>query len=151
MKQVLLGITCIGPEVRFRKVAQLFQLTEGLQVYFVCDHHACGREQIRGAKTHFAATRRSCGGLRDSFRRRKGKDGFSFGRRDGFAEATAQYGNDLANLNDLFGRRKDERSEAFPRLLAQKAKSGTSGQGSLHWRIVGKCVEHLSEVYYELQ
>jgi len=73
------------------------------------------------------------------------------GPDDWFAEAFAEQGDDLPDLDDLFGRRQNKRRETFPRVLPQHAQTATRGNRIAHRRIIGKSFEHGVQIRFGLQ
>src|SRR4051812_45510645 len=90
------------------------QGTQRLQFYFVPRDHLCAGEQVRGAEPHFTRSQVMFRERRETFRRGKS---VTRARRswNGIAKPFANELHDLLNLDDLFGRRKNEGSETFPR------------------------------------
>ena len=72
-------------------------------------------------------------------------------RYERLAEPFAEQGDDLPDLDDLFGRGQNERRETFPRLLPQHAQSAARGHGIAHRRVVGKSFEHGGQIRFGLQ
>ena len=66
-------------------------------------------------------------------------------------EAATKLIDDLADLDNLFGGGKDERGEAFPRLLAQQTQTATRFNGRAHRLILWKGMQQLREVQLELE
>ena len=63
----------------------------------------------------------------------------------------AEQSDDLLDLADLFGRRKDERGETLPRFLAQQAQTAARLYRALHRFIRGEMREHRVEINVDLQ
>jgi len=74
-------------------------------------------------------------------------------RRHGerLAAALAQAGDDLPDLEDLFGGREDEGCQAFPWILAQQAQAVAGGNRRAHGRVVGTAGENGAQVHVELK
>ncbi len=68
-----------------------------------------------------------------------------------FAESFAEQGDDLPDLDDLFGRRQNKRRETFPRVLPQHAQTVTGGNCVAHRRVIGKSFEHGGQIRFGLQ
>ena len=73
------------------------------------------------------------------------------GPDDRFAKSFAEQGDDLPDLDDLFGRGQNERRETFPRVLPQHAQSATRGHRIAHRRVIGKSFEHGGQIRFGLQ
>ena len=70
---------------------------------------------------------------------------------DGFAEAFAEHRHDLPDLDYLFGGGKNERGEAFPRVLAQETQAATGAHGGADRKIIRERGGHGAEVQINLK
>ena len=94
------------------------KLVQAGRIEFPTGDRARGGQQVRRAKSHLTGTQLGFRRPRQARSSWKSMD-WSEGRRgeQRLAKAGAQQRNDLLNLDDLFGRRENERGQAFPRVL----------------------------------
>src|ERR1043165_3815441 len=128
------------------------QLTQANQIKLAARDGARGRQQVRGAEAHFADAQLGFGGSGQPGGRGEGVCGRLAGRHSQrVAVAFAEQQNDLLDLNDLLGGRKDERRQTFPRVLTQQAQPATGADGGAHRRVLGERLHDLAQVQVDLQ
>ena len=108
-------------------------------------------EQVWRTKAQLAVAKLSFGAGCDPF------DGRESERRrvptggDRLAVTLSQQGDHLLNLDDLFGRGKDERGEALPVVLPEQSQAGQGGDGVLHRLVFRKRADRLAKVEAGIQ
>ena len=113
---------------------------------------ARNRKQVWSAKSHLAGAQLSFPGTRQASGRgeRIGRGKLSR-RGQRLAEPFTQQPDDLLDLDNLLGGRKNEGSETFPWVLAQEPQPAAGFHRRAHRFIVRKSEHELSEIHIELQ
>lgn len=123
------------------------QLLKGFEVELAAGNNFRGREEVRGAKSHFARAQVCFGERSEALRRWEGKMiGVDF-----VSVAAAERFNDLLDLDDLFRGREDEGGERFPVVLSEQAEAAAGFDGGEHRRVVWESRDGGFEIEIDLQ
>jgi len=130
-----------GEFYQFFQSALVFHRGQGIEVELTAIDQACGGEEVLRAKAEFAVPELFMGRAGD------GGDGGKGMMRvvNRFAKALRQQTDDLADLDNLFGRAGNERGETFPGFLADDAQAVVVFGGLAKERVFGECGEDVCE------